>query len=136
MLQYFHGKWSILRNSTGSLSLSAEGFALFDYLNNDKNIISYSEELTLLSPTKIKARQRYFYSEDLKSKKIIKYFSDMRKFYEMILNKNCAIGSHQCGQDHYNASYHFDDQDQFKLSYEVSGPQKEYNIFSIYTRIS
>ncbi|WP_392506716.1 DUF6314 family protein [Rickettsia sp. 2024-CO-Wats] len=44
-----------------------------------------------------------------------------------------ATGSHRCGKDQYNATYVF--LYPFTLSYQVLGPQKDYNINTVFNHI-
>ncbi|MCZ6884069.1 MAG: DUF6314 family protein [Rickettsia endosymbiont of Ixodes ricinus] len=46
-----------------------------------------------------------------------------------------AVGSHLCDSDQYNATYIFLNPDSFTLSYQVLGPQKDYNINTVFNRI-
>lgn len=46
-----------------------------------------------------------------------------------------AIGNHLCGNDRYNATYIFLNPDLFTLDYQVLGPQKDYNISTVFNRI-
>ncbi|HJD56041.1 MAG TPA: DUF6314 family protein [Rickettsia endosymbiont of Pyrocoelia pectoralis] len=129
------GKYHIKR--TISNHGCGEGIAYFSQIN--PNELLYKEELNFTYhgyDNQILAVKEYKYI--FENNNIIKYFTDKESslFYKLDFVSNTkAIGSHLCGQDQYNATYIFVNPDSFSLTYEVLGPQKNFNISTIFTRI-
>ncbi|MCZ6886558.1 MAG: DUF6314 family protein [Rickettsia endosymbiont of Ixodes persulcatus] len=84
----------------------------------------------------IPANKEYRYV--FKNSNITKYFiaPENSLFYRLDFIDNAkAIGSHLCDKDQYDATYIFLTPDSFTLSYQVLGPQKDYNINTVFNRI-
>ena len=142
------GVWKINRRILNSQSkfTRGDGIATFKMKENDENAMLYREELTLYAHfDKISASKEYIfrYKED---DTISVYFNEKpeRFFYTLNFpqletgksNINVAGGEHLCGNDLYLAEYVFVDYNQFQLSYQVNGPQKNYRLVTLYDRES
>lgn len=136
------GKYSIKR-IIGNEGIG-EGFAYFSGYDNNaiKKTLIYHEELNIHyynSRCKIKAIKEYLYI--LENNEISKSFWEENNkllFYKMnfINNKFLqASASHKCNLDIYKAKYIFYNHDSFDLSYEISGPNKDYTIKTRFNKI-
>ncbi|MFP3012229.1 MAG: DUF6314 family protein [Rickettsia sp.] len=114
-----------------------EGMAYF--LPENLNELIYKEELQIHYNDydhQILANKEYRYI--LENNNIVKYFAKAENslFHRLdFIDNSRAIGSHLCGSDEYNATYIFLNPDSFTLNYQVLGPQKDYNINTVFNRI-
>lgn len=171
IFEYFPGIWKLNRrtssklkqwpgNSTGE-AIRADGYAIFAFSELDKNVLIYSEKVTVYnlnfndaaSAQGMEARQKYEYKYDEQTSTLSKYFSDGRLFYEINFigsegestgtvagdtrtNKIC--GEHLCIQDNYVSDYKFASnrgRPVFTLTYSVNGPKKCYDIETEFERL-
>ncbi|KIJ88634.1 DUF6314 family protein [Rickettsia asembonensis] len=114
-----------------------EGIAYF--LLKSLNELIYKEELQIHYNDydhQILANKEYRYI--LENNNIVKYFAKAENslFHSLdFIDNSRATGSHLCGSDEYNATYIFLNPDSFTLNYRVLGPQKDYNINTVFNRI-
>lgn len=172
IFEYFPGIWKLTRktsptlkiwpaNSTGEC-IKADGYAVFAPSEADRNLLLYSEKVTVYnlnvnnakSGEGIEARQRYHYRYNEETSVLSKYFADGRLFYDVNFvsdsgestvkavgdpQKNKICGEHLCIQDNYVSDYKFgvgdDGQSVFTLTYSVSGPNKCYDIQTDYAKL-
>lgn len=156
---FFLGNWRIDRECS-SKSSSADNFQAFgkacfkiakreDLESGNTTILQYSEELTLnnnlaaFNSSTPKATQSYQYY--FKDGTVEKYNQKSRKqdndygkmftlTYRIEGNESIAKGIYKCGKDTYQCTFTFMSETSFKMMYEVSGPQKDYSITSIFTK--
>ncbi|WP_040255987.1 DUF6314 family protein [Rickettsia hoogstraalii] len=114
-----------------------EGIAYF--LLKSLNELIYKEELQIHYNDydhQILANKEYRYI--LENNNIVKYFAKAENslFHRLdFIDNSRATGSHLRGSDEYNATYIFLNPDSFTLNYQVLGPQKDYNINTVFNRI-
>lgn len=157
----FPGIWKLTRetvplkqlHNSGTEYIRANGFAAFTSTESNPNILIYSEKVSVNCATNSKlngleARQKYKYRYDNTDQTLTKYFFDDRLFYTMKIqqrnenetaaatasNNVTACGTHLCIQDLYEANYLFSNDKQFQLKYTINGPQKCYEIITMYSK--
>lgn len=166
IFDYFPGIWKLKRRTSSKLkhwpgssigeAIRADGFAVFAPSESEKNVLLYSEKVTVYnlnfndpaSAQGLQARQKYQYKYDEETSTLSKYFTDGRLFYNVNLIKpegestgtaaggdpraNKICGEHLCIQDNYVSDYKFGlgnfGQPVFTLTYSVNGPKKCYDI--------
>lgn len=160
MLQLFLDKSfrlsrTITARSVKSVGVTAEGVATFTSIPNLPNHLLYEEQVDVAfqtqasnaSPTK--GTQRYIWKfgtqEECNANSVSIYFvvrgsSPPRidyLFLDLDFTKDrTASAIHPCVDDMYNAGYDlsglFDGRGTFSITYDVSGPQKDYLSFTTY----
>ncbi|MDG1436200.1 MAG: DUF6314 family protein [Rickettsiaceae bacterium] len=136
IFDFLPGKWSITRNFI-SLPQSlhkthiALGHATFTASEDDSNLLLYSEKITMSDS--IIGTQEYSYRYDEINHSLSKYFSDGRLFYIIDTSNGKASGYHLCIKDIYKSEYIFDN-DQFSITYFITGPSKNCKIITKYTK--
>ncbi|HJD59231.1 MAG TPA: DUF6314 family protein [Rickettsia endosymbiont of Omalisus fontisbellaquei] len=114
-----------------------EGVAYF--LPESLNELIYKEELKIHYNDydhQIPANKEYRYI--LENNNIVKYFAEAENnlFYRLdFIDDSRATGSHLCDKDEYNATYIFINHNSFSLNYKIFGPQKDYNINTVFNRM-
>jgi len=137
LFKYFIGSWDINR-IVGSVG-TAQGIAKF--ILKENNSILFREDVKVNynhSSKSESAYKEYIYDYNEDNQKLTKKFMDDRLFYELVpdFSKSLAYGDHLCECDFYKATYIFLNEDNFVLSYDVKGPQKDYVIETKFKRIS
>jgi len=128
------GKYSVKR----VISNHGYGEGVAYFLLNNLNELLYKEELKIqysdynyqMPTTK---EYKYIFADG----NIEKHFvvPENNLFYQLdFIDDIKAVGSHLCGEDQYNATYVFLNPNFFTLNYQILGPQKNYNIQSIFKR--
>ena len=132
------GKWQLLRtiNQTDQV-FTAKGTSSFTKV--DDSTLFYQEECTLFMPdSKLIMTREYFYLYNKEKNQIEKYFSHNQKQSYLFYIVNTEYrGSHLCVKDMYKAKYSFEKLDkssEFTLTYQVTGPTKNYTSITTYTR--
>ncbi|KAN0024134.1 hypothetical protein ACTFIV_008532 [Dictyostelium citrinum] len=161
VFQSFAGKWSFNRNIVHKSVIDVSQQFTFSTVdkNNDNNINNnisivtgtasfeqldnefsyrYQEEGILKQPdnTTFNISQRYIYR--LKDDMISVYFDERpeRLFHTLNFdNSSLAKGHHLCGNDTYDAVYQLISPKEFKLTYSVLGPKKNYKITTTFSKI-
>lgn len=129
------GQWHIERK----LSLHPLAYGKVNFNLIKSNCIMYEEKMMIKTSKNIsyQANQTYFYIYDELSDSITKKFKDDQLFYELnFINNTEATGYHKCLNDHYKALYNFISHNEFKLSYKVTGPGKDFVISSFHNKIT
>lgn len=136
----FSGQWIfqrvIKKLSSGEEIATMVGDAKFTSVQKSENILHYREEGTLTTEFQknLQAYREYLYVYNQERDVIEKYFSEDeengRLFYTLRFHKEAqnviATGEHLCNKDFYKASYEFKSSEEFKLSYQATGPEKNY----------
>ena len=141
------GTWEIKRKINDRLIFRQdflEGKADFVGFNFDGQL-KYREDLILNS---LHLFKEYLYYYDKVEEKIkvyfcdnygeVKNYNDTLKLFHTINFKEenkKAKCYHLCKLDIYKAEYSFKDENNFEIFYAVNGPKKDYQIFSVYTRL-
>jgi len=144
----FQGKWNFFRTlsdrATGVSMGTVCGQVTFTPIKT--NVLHYKEEgeFTTALGEKLSAYREYLYTFNKEKDEIEKHYSkngeDEGLFYLLQFQSSSSVntkavsasGNHLCLRDQYKASYEFipnEDQEsfsQFRLRYEVTGPQKNY----------
>ncbi|EGG14666.1 hypothetical protein DFA_10924 [Cavenderia fasciculata] len=133
--------------SFGEQKMTVTGSATFVPLDNDSNTLRYTEEGVLEQEdtgARYPVNQKYIYRYDEQADRISVYFDETpeRLLHTLIIdqpqpqpNTLFATGHHPCGDDTYNATYQFEmPQHRFTLTYNVSGPNKNYQMSTIFTK--
>jgi len=144
LINYLEGNWSFTREikiEGDKLFARAKGNASFTkHLNMDSLFYSEDGELDLQQGKK----KNDFYKNYLFSffdDYIKVYFSgganseQLYQEYKYTDNKITPIAEHACNRDFYNSEYLITDQNQFKQITKISGPQKNFLITTIFSRI-
>jgi len=141
------GSWNLYRTITSPKfqPMTGSGKAIFEKYQKDAPSLLYKEELTLHLPSEsINASKDYIFR--LIDNQISVFFNENpeRFFYTLKFDDDHptadrlfqqAGGEHLCGNDNYRASYSFFDDNTFELTYQVSGPKKDYTTITKYNRI-
>ncbi|HMO02752.1 MAG TPA: DUF6314 family protein [Oligoflexia bacterium] len=136
------GEWQLSRNISGNIyPMELLGRASF---KNCGDYLFYREEFKVPTPigeilNGTREYQYYFNNDQLAI-----YFSSMGVrgglFLSLKLSTNNGIngtkgsGVHHCGSDRYDAEFNFLTYDNFKITYKVSGPKKDYTMITKYKR--
>ncbi len=157
------GTWKFQRTltnrSSGEFLGSVKGLASITHLQPE--VLHYQEKGELVNQLgqKLQIHREYLYSYDAKQDEIRKHFSENGKnvglfyllaFQNLVLEKDeaaiiIAKGDHLCGKDFYKAYYHFKlansetDFTTFTLTYETTGPNKDYiseTVFNSHQRVN
>lgn len=59
---------------------------------------------------------------------------DGTPFHELTVQNNAASADHLCGEDHYNGAYAFLSDAEWRVTWTVSGPRKDYTSVTTYKR--
>ncbi len=142
------GRWNLYRTITSPKfqPMTGAGKAIFENYQKDSSpSLLYKEELTLHLPSEsIHASKEYIFR--LIDNEISVFFNENpeRFFYTLKFDDQTtkderlfqqAGGEHLCGNDNYRASYSFFNDNSFELTYQVSGPKKDYTMTTKYNRI-
>ncbi len=131
----FNGSYDIARKiSAPDPSNSFSGFGRAAFIQQSDNITLYQEEVTLYGTTNkaiLNMKKSYFYKYDSHNQKIQKLFTDKTLFYELNFKEGYFSGQHLCNLDQYTARYLFSN-DHFNITYNIVGPEKDYEISTNY----
>lgn len=144
VFHFLEGEWLVRRQFEGSYVGSFNGKArlLLDEASGLPTY-NYSEhgELTDGTGQLFNAKQSYLYRlvegrlEVLKqegSDWILMHELDFRQEGKVIAAS--AAHTHLCGQDYYAAEYRIDLSGRWEVAYNVTGPKKDYRIYTVYER--
>ena len=131
------GKWTFNRSTNGFGDMI--GSASILPLPNDFSILSYQETGIFVTPqgAGVPFYREYLYC--LNKGVIEVYFSSHQKkqglFHILTFSSaNTARASHPCGDDLYEATYTFLDDNTFTLRYDVKGPTKHIVIETVFKK--
>ncbi len=142
ILKLLEGKWSLsrtLENSIDSkLSAEANGETTIEIV--DDRTLSYLENVKTLFKNKIEIKGKASYKFQLDDGKLHQYTNDENYMFELEFfthnSERHAQASYMCGQDRYNVEYIFRNNDNFTVTYEVLGPNKNYTTNTNFERVS
>eukprot|EP01132_Coremiostelium_polycephalum_P003986 gene3986-4987_t len=133
----------------GEQHMTVTGTAIFIPQDDDQspqspqliNTYKYNEEgiLKQSDGNSFNVTQRYIYRYNKDDDKICVLFDEKpeRLLHSLdFINSSLAMGHHLCGSDHYDATYQFISPREFKLTYSVVGPRKNYKISTIFIKVS
>ena len=137
-LQDFLGEWEItksIQDNTGQSSGNFSGMARFT--NHDDGTALYHEigTLELIKGQSMKAERRYRWLQETNGQ-ITVQFQDGRPFHSIDVNETNPIGHHSCDPDTYEVLYNFSDWPNWRSTWRVTGPRKDYIMQSRFQRKS
>jgi hypothetical protein len=134
------GRWKIEREIKGIGKL--QGIATFKTIDDDSYI--YREDgIFQTKEFKEKVYKEYIYI--LNHESILTYFYENNEKKNLFLklnfeknNKDIFIANycHLCNKDKYNSFYEIYDENKFKITYKVDGPEKNYISQTFYMRLN
>lgn len=130
-LSHLHGEWTITR--TVGQGGVMKGSAAF--VETAPDTLAYSEtgQNHLPDGTVLDFYQSYVYRND--NDGMHADFTDGRPFHTLEFeNEKRAKARHLCGNDLYEGTYAFHDEDHFTLTWSVKGPKKDFVIQTKYNR--
>jgi hypothetical protein len=134
MLPELQGHWSIERRITGSSEASFSGYGLFTYQR--PSVLNYREEGRLSLNGGLYECRRSYVFQQLSSQCLAIYFPDGCEFVRLDFGQDLkSSGTHVCGADIYQVGYHFVNRDTLETQILVTGPAKNYVIFSCFRRV-
>jgi len=86
-------------------------------------------ELTIAGHLPVTASRGYIWHPDLTV-----HFDDGRHFHSV--PPLGGQSAHSCDPDQYEVTYDFSDWPEFRVDWQVSGPRKNYAMFSVYRPVS
>lgn len=130
----FAGCWRLSRRITdrsGGQSGHAEGRVEF---LRDGAALRYCETLTLYLPGQgpISGTRNYVWLPDPVG--IAVTFDDGRPFHRIALGQGAPRDVHDCGADRYAVTYDFADWPVWAVTWEVTGPRKDYRMETLFVR--
>lgn len=128
ILADFQGCWSLERD-VRHLDGGEARFSGTATWTPEGETLVYDETgwLTMSGQKAIPARQRYIWMPDLTVR-----FSDGR-FFHRVPGAGGAT-AHGCTPDHYEGAYDFSRWPEFRVTWRVTGPRKDYRMLSTYRR--
>ena len=127
-LSDFEGAWALHRRISPRQGVGAifEGTAVWSRI---KDGLAYVETglIQLEGQMPMQAERRYFWSEDL-----CVYFEDGRFFHTV--PSQGGQSDHWCDPDMYIGTYDFTRWPDFEVTWQVTGPKKDYLLQTLYTR--
>ncbi|MDA5093891.1 DUF6314 family protein [Aliiroseovarius sp. KMU-50] len=135
----FEGRWLISRrieDAKAGSSGSFDGVASFS--PDGEGGFCYEEvgELRLPAgpngPTAMQATRRYLWKADPDGVRVL--FEDGRDFHRINLAQDTATGFHHCPPDDYEVSYNFSRWPNWRATWQVRGPRKDYMMITDYRR--
>lgn len=139
LFKYLKGTWKIERhiNNKNEPYFNGLAYGRVSILEEQKNILLYKENLELqLNNSIIKAHKEYNYILEHNKLSLYNNIDGKASFMFNIEfnNQQIATGNYKCEQDHYNATYCFAGANKFTIKFDVTGPEKNYSITSIFSR--
>ncbi|MEM1073444.1 MAG: DUF6314 family protein [Pseudomonadota bacterium] len=127
-LRDFAGRWQVKRriDPVDGLAATFDGHAVW---SDRENGLAYTETgvMTLNGQIPMQAERRYLWTKNLSV-----YFDDGRFFHSVpSLGGDTA---HWCDPDRYIGHYDFSGWPQFRVTWQVNGPRKDYRSETFYTR--
>ena len=137
-LNDFSGEWELtkeIQDYTGQSSGKFSGAARFT--NHDDHTALYHEggTLELTTGQSMRAERRYRWLQESNGKVAV-LFEDGRPFHLVDLNESSPSGHHFCDPDTYQVEYDFSDWPNWKSTWRVTGPRKDYIMHSEFRRKS
>ena len=154
-----NSRWTLSKTieyGRGGCSGTFRGDALFENIGQEKSLLHYTEHgiAELLNGNTVSARHKLLYkfeddaivsvyfiddpyddNEQMNAETILRrgrFFHHIR--FDETSHNEPVLSPHPCGPDMYHGRLHFATSDLFTLHWKVTGPRKEGNIVSSYTR--
>ncbi len=128
------GLWRIERTVEDRLLARRGSFAGEARFTAGEGGLIYDETGTLVFPGDVpmRAQRRYLWRED--GGGIAVYFADGRPFHRIDADSDDPTDRHDCPPDLYVAAYDFTDWPHWSSRWTVTGPRKDHDIVSRFTR--
>lgn len=139
------GSWSLHRVIAGSGKI--DGSASFSQCRLGADTMYYREDgfLTPYKGEKLMVYREYFFCYEPKEQQIAVYFCEDQKpcqllhtlhFLPYVKRSEAVIATswHMSKNDTYEGSYEFKDRNSFKLTYTITGPEKDYTMITNFKR--
>ncbi len=137
---YLKGSWKIIRimdflSNNYIPNIINSGKAII--AQEKENILCHQEKLDLSNPKCKMISYRYYnYIFTKNNVALYKKISEKIEFmFNLKFENNIAHGEYLCNQDLYKATYNFIDQNNFKIVFDILGPEKNYSITSYFSRM-
>jgi len=130
----FMGTWQIERTITDRLTGQAGTFRGTAEFTQSDTGLDYAEQgsMKLGDGPMMTATRRYHW---LFTPELVQVsFDDGRDFHTFVPNGAVAGTDHPCGDDHYKVAYDFTAWPDWRATWTVSGPRKDYTSISQYRR--
>lgn len=138
VFRLLEGNWELKRSIPNNGNM--EGLATFT--KDGADVVNYRETgiMELINGRKLMAYREYQYRYE--EGKIAVFFRHNERVGELLHvlkfawegNESIATACHVCGEDTYEATYHFYGENRFNLKYRVKGPLKNYCSSTIFLR--
>ncbi|WP_424941935.1 DUF6314 family protein [Aliiroseovarius crassostreae] len=134
----FEGRWLITRRIEDAKAGSSGAFDGVATFIPDVEGFVYDEVGELRLPTgpngstTMQATRRYLWRPDPDGVRVL--FDDGRDFHRIGLAGDTATGFHHCPPDDYEVSYAFTRWPNWRSTWRVSGPRKDYMMITDYRR--
>ena len=144
------GTWEIKRKIYDKMQSKQEFFeGKAEFVEVDIDKLKYREDIIFYKGVnKLHLFREYFYNLSVGENSIEVYFSEkfsekknhndgMKLFHLFDFKKenNIAIGHHLCKLDTYCGEFMFCDENNFQIIYNVNGSDKNYQIFSYFSKL-
>lgn len=129
-LSDFEGRWLLTRlveNADGTRA-HFDGIATFS--PGEGGLILLEEgHMSVPGQPKMRAARRYFWRQEAEG--VAVHFDDNRPFH-IIGPGDCPQARHDCAPDLYRVSYDFSDPPGWRTTWRVTGPRKDYRMYTHY----
>ena len=134
LYDYLRGNWRVKRQIEDRLAKQDNWFSGEAQFVGTEAALNYKEvgELTV-GETRLEAAQSYKWHCIQKDAATI-YYSDGREFHQIKVEGQTANAEHLCSEDIYRAAYTFHSNDNWQVTWQVSGPRKDYTSVTTYRR--
>lgn len=131
----FAGVWQISRQITDRLGPDGEFVGTAALVPTGDNGLHYREtgQLTLADGTPMMAERQYVWR--FVDNRVAVAFADGAAFHTFLPAGQAAGSDHPCGADHYRVRYDFTQWPQWRATWTVNGPRKDYASVSEYVRL-
>lgn len=128
VLADFAGTWQVQRQITPHVGTPAQfaGQAVWSRADGGMRYVE-TGLMTLASHPPMQAEQRYFWADDLA------VFFDDGRFFHQIPAAGGQV-AHWCAPDRYTGTYDFAGWPRFQITWDVTGPRKNYRSVTEYAR--
>jgi hypothetical protein len=131
---FLTGRWRIARRiSDARLGLAGRLAGWADFVPSDDGLIHDEEGDLRFGAYQGPVTRRYHLVIDAPSAGMVRH-ADGSLFHALDLGSGRADILHRCGEDHYRGRYRVLDQDRFTVSWQVTGPRKQYRLATLHRR--
>jgi hypothetical protein len=130
----FVGNWSLRREIDDHLAGAQSCFVGTAVFSNSDGGVLLAEDgvLTMAGQRPMQATRRYLWRQN--GDAIAVSFDDGRDFHTFRPNEDAPLANHGCPPDFYRVTYDFSDWPNWRSTWQVTGPRKDYRLTSGYRR--